>query len=144
MKLNMNPIQQKNNNKKGAVKYIFRLLLQRIIGIGLFFAAITKQNQLENFDRIKQIGLAACQAELNEKVEILRSLLNNYNDGRRKNFFCLAVNLLELQDVKNVIKQIATESQLNDSIKEKSAIAVHLFEIMAGQRNIVLKLKTKE
>jgi protein-S-isoprenylcysteine O-methyltransferase Ste14 len=30
---------QQENNKKRAIKYIFRLLLQRIIGIGLFFAA---------------------------------------------------------------------------------------------------------
>ena len=105
---------------------------------------ITKQNQLENFDRIKKIGLAACQAELNEKVEILHFLLNNYNDGRRKNFFCLAVNLLELQDVKNIMKRIAVETQPDNSIKEKSAIAAHLFEAMAGERNIILKLKTKE
>ncbi|MDR2806194.1 MAG: hypothetical protein LBB85_11300 [Dysgonamonadaceae bacterium] len=99
---------------------------------------------MENFDRVRKIGLAACQAELNEKVEILRFLLNNYNDGRRKNFFCLAVNLLEQQDAKNVMKQIAIETQLDDSVKEKSAIAVRLFEAVAEKRNTVLKLKTKE
>jgi protein-S-isoprenylcysteine O-methyltransferase Ste14 len=36
--INMDQMQQENI-KKGAVKYIFILLIQRIIGIGLFFAA---------------------------------------------------------------------------------------------------------
>jgi protein-S-isoprenylcysteine O-methyltransferase Ste14 len=35
----MNPNRQKDNTDKGAIKYIFMLFIQRIIGIGLFFAA---------------------------------------------------------------------------------------------------------
>jgi hypothetical protein len=41
-----------------------------------------------------------------------------------------------------ILRQEASQSI--DSIKEKSAITVHLFEAMAEERNIVLKLKTKE
>jgi len=103
---------------------------------------ITHQNQIKNFDQVKRIGLAAYQLELNEKVELLSYLLANYNDGRRKNFFCLAVNLLDLHDVRNVIAQIETECKPEYDVKEKSTIAIRLFQAMADKRNIMLKLKT--
>jgi hypothetical protein len=71
---------------------------------------ITKQRQIIDFQKIKEIGLAAYQAELNEKVRILERLLADFDDGRRKNFFCLAVNLLELVDVKGVMVQLDAET----------------------------------
>ena len=34
-----------------------------------------------------------------EKARILDVLISNYNDGRKKTLFCVAVNLLELQEL---------------------------------------------
>lgn len=45
-------------------------------------------------------------AEQTEKVGILSELLGKLNDGRRKTFFCLAVNLFELQDIQYVMDDI--------------------------------------
>lgn len=59
-------------------------------------------------------------------------------------FFCIAVNLLELQDIKSVVEQIATGTKSeNLTLKEKSKLAVNLFQSMAVKRNIVLKLNKK-
>ena len=44
------------------------------------------------------MGMETYLEELGEKTAILEKLLAGYNDGRRKSFFCLAVNLLELSD----------------------------------------------
>ena len=67
---------------------------------------ITHQNMMKDFEKVKAIGIKAYQKELNEKINILNVLLDNYNNGRRTNFFCIAVNLLELNDTKIVMKQI--------------------------------------
>jgi len=70
--------------------------------------------------------------------------LANYNDGRRKSFFCITVNLLELQDVKCIVEQIATETESDNlTLKEKASLAVKLFQTMATKRNVVLKLNKK-
>lgn len=105
---------------------------------------ITHRNQLKDLEKIKNMGLEFYTHEIEEKIEILKYLLENCNDGRRKNFFCIAINLLELQDIKYVLEQIVseTESQML-SQKEKAAIAVNLFQKMAMKRNIVLKLNKK-
>jgi protein-S-isoprenylcysteine O-methyltransferase Ste14 len=70
----MNPIQQENNNKKGAVKYIFRLLLQRIIGIGLFFAAAGGCNDIRGIVNVSLyliISIVACIIMLSGYQETL-------------------------------------------------------------------------
>lgn len=112
--------------------------------IDMFDSFITHRNQLKDLQKVKKIGLDAYQIELTEKIEILKYLLANYNDGRRKSYFCIAVNLLELQDVKSVMEQIVTETKSDNLIlKEKATLAVNLFHSMAARQNIVLKLNKK-
>jgi len=102
---------------------------------------ITHRNLLQDMEKAKQIGMEAYSAELNEKIGILEKLLENYNDGRRKSFYCLAVNLLELRDIKSVIEQLEKESCANETLKEKAKIAVKLFDEVAEQKSISLKLR---
>ena len=99
---------------------------------------------MKDFEKVRKIGLALYQTELEEKIDILKYLLENFNDGRRKSFFCLAVNLLELQNVKSVLEQITTETELDKlTMKEKAAFVATVFQTMATNRNIVLKLNKK-
>ena len=57
---------------------------------------ITHRRRKADLERAKNIGIARYNLEQQEKVQNLSHLLSNYNDGGRKNFFCVAVNLLEL------------------------------------------------
>jgi len=102
---------------------------------------ITHKNQLKDIEKAKRIGLEAYEAELNDKVKILEELLESYNDGRKKSFFCLAVNLLELQDIKSAMAQIAAETEPSDTVKEKAKTAVSVFQDMADKRAVSLKLR---
>lgn len=43
---------------------------------------------------MKEMGVEVYNYGQMQKLEILKPLLEGYNDGRRKGFFCLAVNLL--------------------------------------------------
>lgn len=113
-------------------------------GADVYDSFITHRHQLKDNEKLKRIGTDAYKAELEEKVEILKHLLGNYNDGRRKSFFCIAVNLLELQDIKSVAEQITAETEASElTLKEKAVLAANLFETMAQKRHIVLKLNKK-
>jgi hypothetical protein len=76
-------------------------------------------------------------------MDILEGLLKSCNDGRRKGFFCITVNLLDLCDVKSVMERIYAELKPDATLKEKAAVAAHLFNEMAAQRGIILKLRKK-
>ena len=112
-------------------------------GANLSDSFITHKNQLRNSEKAKNIGVEAYEAELNEKIKILNDLLKNFDDGRRKSFFCTAMNLLDLQDISCVINQIIAEIETESPPKTKAAIAVRLFEEMAQKRNVSLKLRKK-
>jgi hypothetical protein len=94
-------------------------------------------------EKAKRNGIETYKSELNEKIEILEELLGDYNDGRRKSFFCVAVNLLELSAIKAVMGQIKSTVEPEMSAKEKATVAVRLLSEMAEQRDISLKLRKK-
>lgn len=104
---------------------------------------ITHLHQFTDMEKAKTLGIDAYKRELDEKIGILENLLAHYDDGRRKGLFCLAVNLLELQDVQSVMEQIELETNPEQPIKERAASAVLLFQKMAESRGIVLKLRKK-
>jgi len=85
------------------------------------------------------------KSELNEKVEINQFLLDNFNDGKRKNFYCLAVNLLELEDLREIAAEIKDKiSSMASSDKDKIQKIVLLFQNKAGEYGVDIKLRKQE
>lgn len=106
---------------------------------------ITHRRRKADLERAQSIGIERYNLEQQEKIQILSHLLSNYNDGRRKNFFCVAVNLLELSELQEAMRQI----QLNDklsllSYKAQCAYVAEVFQKIADRRNIKLQLIKKK
>ena len=110
-------------------------------GEGLIDSFITHLNIFHDAEKASTIGIEAYKIELDEKIRLLGKLLKNYDDGRRKSFFCLAVNLLDLADIRTVIKQIETEVKPDEPLKDKAKTAVRLFQSVADEKGITLKLR---
>lgn len=105
---------------------------------------ITHRNWKQDFEKMKEMGVESYNSQQREKLEILRVLLEHYNDGRRKSFFCLAVNLLDLEDLKIVMKHLMEGNQQEDfTQKEKSVYAVKQLQSIGEQRGISLKWNGK-
>ncbi|MFA5561426.1 MAG: DUF3795 domain-containing protein [Eubacteriales bacterium] len=132
----------------GKVDYCFQCSefpCPRYEGIEAYDSFITHQRQLKDIERAQAIGIEAYSKEQARKADLLHLLLSDYNDGRRKTFYCLAVNLLPLQDIENVMKQLTAAPSLPHlPIKEKAEKVVFLFGRLALQQGLVLKLRKKE
>ena len=106
---------------------------------------ITHRRRKADLEKARAIGIEQYNAEQQKKVQILSYLLSNYNDGRRKNFFCVAVNLLELSEIQEAIKQIQSNDELSLlPFKEQCLYVVEVFQKIAGRRNIKLQLIKKK
>ncbi len=116
---------------------------ERYQGIDAYDSFITHRHQLRDMQRAKAMGAEAYQAELREKLQILRALLAGYNDGRRKSFYCVAANLLSLQDLREGMAELSARIKEDQNIKEKAALAVKVFQAKAAQCGVVLKLNKK-
>ncbi|MDO5562634.1 MAG: hypothetical protein Q4F74_03380 [Synergistaceae bacterium] len=112
-------------------------------GITEFDSFITHRNQISDMAKMEKLGIDEYRFELEKKSQILKYLLENYNDGRKKTFFCLAVNLLDLIDSENVVQQIKKRITRETTVKEKASVAVECFEAVAKQNGIILKLNKK-
>lgn len=112
-------------------------------GISEFDSFITHRNQILDMAKMKRIGVDAYRLEIDRKLQILTYLLDNYNDGRKKTFFSLAVNLLDLPDNESVIQQIKKQTVKEMTVKEKATVAVECFECLAKQKGIILKMNKK-
>lgn len=112
-------------------------------GADAFDSFITHKNQLRDNEKASQIGIKPYKSELGKKIDTLEKLLANYDDGRRKSFYCMAINLLELQDIQEIMVQLENETSPDESVKEKAATAVRLLQGVADRKGIDLKLRKK-
>ena len=96
-------------------------------------------SQKKDLEKLQRIGEEAYIQEQQEKRQILDRLLADYNDGRKKTLFCLAVNLMDLQTLKEIMAQ-ADREYSGLPLKERSAA---IAQLLKDRSNIELKLRKK-
>jgi len=96
---------------------------------------------LQNYLFIEENGIEAFVDLENRRQALLRDLLDNYNDGRSKNFYCLSCQLLPLEELEVTIK--AAESRVAEipEQKEKALAVRSALNGLAGTLQIDLKLR---
>lgn len=133
--------------KHGEIEYCFECEnypCEKYQCIDEYDSFITHKRQKTDLDKAQRIGIEQYNIEQQEKIQILSYLLANYNDGRRKNFFCVAVNLLELPELKEAMKQIEQNTELDFlPMKEQCLYVVEILNRIADGRNLKLKLRKK-
>lgn len=110
-----------------------------------FDSFITHLRRKADLEKARQSGIEAYNAEQVEKTKILNILLTGYNAGRQKSMFCAAVNLLDLQELREVLNQIEKRPDVETwTLKEKSDFVVGLLQETAKKKDINLKLRKKK
>lgn len=130
----------------GPIEYCFqcdKYPCERYEGIDEYDSFITHQKRKADLRKAQQIGIENYNAEQEKKVKALGHLLEQYNDGRKKTLFCLAVNLLELSELEEIIAQSDLET-LEMPIKEKAAFVSSRLQQCAAEKGIELKLKKRK
>lgn len=113
----------------------------------LYDSFICHRVSLSNLNSIKETGIMAFLTQQNKRITLLETMLENFNEGRSKSFFCIATALLPIND----LEQSLNKSQLkikNDGIsaedlKTKSKVLKECLNHYANKRKIILKLKKK-
>lgn len=134
--------------EQGKIEYCYECVhypCEKYRHIDDYDSFITHRRQKSDLEKAQRIGIDEYNLEQSEKIQILNYLLSNYNDGRRKNFFCVAVNLLELSEIQEAINQMSANSELSSlPIKEQCLYVTDIFQRIADRRDIKLKLNKKK
>lgn len=106
---------------------------------------VTHKVSLQNLYEIKQNGINPFINQQMKRVKILETLLNSFNEGRSKSFFCIATTLLPVDDLDNCInkaKKLVEEKDISsEDIRSKAKIMREMLNDYAKNQNIEIKLR---
>ncbi len=105
---------------------------------------ISHKPAIQNLYRIKEVGLETHLREQRERRLLLEELLDRYNSGKEMSFSCVVSALMLPSLIRKGIEE--TERIIGDKnldTKEKAKIFRKVFETMASELGIDLKLRKR-
>ena len=129
--------------RHGNVDYCFECPeypCKRYDGIDRHDSLISHRNQKKDMAKAKEIGIEAYLAEQRSKKGILNRLLEGYDDGGRDVFFCLAVNMLSVDDLTAILEK-ADQKTVGMAKHEKAVFIEEQLRECADRSNIPLVLR---
>ena len=94
-----------------------------------------------NFDFIKNHGIEEFVRLETEKLGLLKYLIENYDDGRSKSFYCTSCQLVPLDKLKEALANAEAEIIRDTAIQEKAGTVRAAIDNMADKLRIDLKLR---
>ena len=101
---------------------------------------VTHLKVFDNLNAIRDDGLDVFLDRQAVRMDLLKQLLTDFNDGRSKSYFCLACALLPDTDILALIDVLPGIPAGSDA-REKNKLARALIDLLARQRRIELKLR---
>lgn len=107
----------------------------------------TSQKIMENQNYIQSSGITRFLEQQVERMKALQVMLEFYNDGRSKTFYCLAATLLSLKSLQAALtkagQEITNQSIRENDMKSKGKILKGILHKFSQEENEVLKMRKK-
>ena len=94
-----------------------------------------------NFAFIQKNGIGEFARREMEKQKFLRHLIENYDEGRSKSFYCTSCQLVPLDKLREALVDVGTKVAEATDIKEKAKLVRAAISNMADSLQIDLKLR---
>ena len=94
-----------------------------------------------NFAFIQKYGIEEFAKQEKVRVDFLDHLLEHFDDGRSRSFYCIACQLISLEDLKSALAEAEAEMSKSTDIKEKAKLVRVAISHLAETLGINLKLR---
>ncbi len=89
---------------------------------------------------IQKKGVDTFQKSQKAREQLLKEMLQEFNEGRSKSYYCIAATVLEIEELKEVLDREKSGSYgLN--VKERSGLLHFLLDEVAAEKNYSLKIR---
>ncbi len=106
---------------------------------------VTHRRVIQNQNFIKEFGITDFIEQQNKRMNLLQTMLESFDDGSCKSFYCLATTLLSLKSLDESLlkadKVIKEKSVDKDDLKSKAKIMKEILNQFAGEENQELRLR---
>ena len=77
-----------------------------------------------------------------KKKDDLKRLIERYNDGKSKTFYCVVVNNMDYRDLRTVMKEMRANEELNEMERQvRAKEAARILKQRAEERGVVCILR---
>lgn len=108
---------------------------------------LTHQKMVSNLNFIKKYGIKKFIDQQNKRIKLLETMINNFNDGRSRSFYCIATTLLPMLSLERALddanQKIKKDKIGMEDIKTTSKILKGFLNEVADRDGIELKLRKK-
>lgn len=74
----------------------------------------TYKKVMPNLNYIKEHGINKFMEQQNKRIDLLETMIHNFDDGRSRGFFCKATALLDLTNLENSLDEATREIESNN------------------------------
>jgi len=96
----------------------------------------------DDIDFMEKYGLAEFRKSQKVREKLLRKMLDQFNEGRSKSYYCLAATVLDVSELENAIAEARRDLKGLD-IKEKARLLHSILDRIADEKKYYLKLRKK-
>jgi hypothetical protein len=89
---------------------------------------------------IREHGVEEFEAHQKTREALLKEMLQAFNDGRSKSYYCIAATVLDVYELREVLEK-AKEHSKGMPLKEKSKIIHSSLENIAREKGYLLRLR---
>jgi len=118
-----------------------------LVNGGEYDSFLTHKKAYPNLNFIRKYGIEKFIEEQRRRINMLETMLKNFDDGRSKSFYCIAATLLPITDLEASLNKtegrIRRDKIRTDDIKTKSKILKESLNDFAVKQGIELKLRRK-
>lgn len=94
----------------------------------------------DNISFIQKHGVGEFEKVQKTREKLLKEMLQDFNEGRSKNYYCIAVTIFEIEELKKTLTK-AKKDSIGLEIKGKSKIIHSILGEIAERKNYCLKLR---
>ncbi|MEA4847746.1 MAG: DUF3795 domain-containing protein [Clostridiaceae bacterium] len=106
---------------------------------------ITHRRVIANQSFIKEYGIAAFLEQQNRRMNLLTTMLEGYDDGRCKSFYCLSAALLSLKSLDEALlradREIEDKTVGKEDLRGKAKILKEVLNQFAAEEGEELRLR---
>jgi hypothetical protein len=108
---------------------------------------VTHRQVSANLDFIRTHGVDNFMKQQNRRIGMLETMLQHFDDGRSRSFYCIAATLLPIEDLEASLakarKEVVASKIKPDDIKSKAKILRGFLNVCAAGGRIELKLRKR-
>jgi hypothetical protein len=94
----------------------------------------------DNIRFIQEKGVEEFEKEQRIREKLLKEMLNQFNEGRSKSFYCIASTVLDIEELEHALREAKKQSK-SLNVKENAKVLHRILDTIAERKNYYLKLR---